>query len=140
MLNSKKDSLKRAFCVTFSLKACLKHFAKVDSWCCNSFFWICNYSLKIKEWVLQNPKVLRAGFEPANPCGKGFPIRAPSQSVDLESLVEHARWRILSPLTWLGYRSIMQLKMSVSFLINHLPLTVSLHDFFQFNDEAFENL
>ena len=63
--------------------------------------------------------VLRAGFEPANPCGKGFPIWAPDQSVDLESLVERTLIRALSPLTWLGYRSTVQLKLSGFCLINH---------------------
>jgi hypothetical protein len=33
--------------------------------------------------------VQQAGFEPANPCGKGFPILGPCRpNFDLESLVE----------------------------------------------------
>jgi hypothetical protein len=36
-------------------------------------------------WLL----VQQAGFEPANPCGKGFPILGPCRpNIDLESLVE----------------------------------------------------
>jgi len=47
--------------------------------------------------------VLRAGFEPANPCGKGFPIEAfAGQMFDLESLVEHARaYSFTFDLAWL---------------------------------------
>jgi len=38
--------------------------------------------------------VLRAGFEPANPCGKGFPIRAPyvKAILDLESFTFDLAW------------------------------------------------
>ncbi len=43
--------------------------------------------------------VLRAGFEPANPCGKGYPIRGARPAGQTLILSP-------SPLTWLGYRSI----------------------------------
>ena len=36
--------------------------------------------------------VLRAGFEPANPYGKGFLIGRSSQSVDLESFTFDLAW------------------------------------------------
>jgi hypothetical protein len=56
--------------------------------------------------------VLRAGFEPANPYGKGFPIGRSSQSVDLESFTFDLAWL---PQHITGYKS------SVFWLINHLP-------------------
>jgi hypothetical protein len=50
--------------------------------------------------------VLRAGFEPANPCGKGYPIRIGQTcrpNVDLESLVEYAQkaFSFTFDLAWL---------------------------------------
>ena len=63
----------------------------------------CYCALKTSEISLSK-MVQRAGFEPANPYGKGYPIGRSSQSVDLESLVERTVPCALSPLTWLGYR------------------------------------
>ena len=46
--------------------------------------------------------VQRAGFEPANPYGKGFLIGRSSQSVDLESLAERTQMRSFTfDLAWL---------------------------------------
>jgi hypothetical protein len=49
-----------------------------------------------KILLVRKGLVLRAGFEPANPYGKGFPIWAPEVKASILSP---------SPLTWLGYRS-----------------------------------
>ena len=86
--------------------------------------------------------VLRAGFEPANPCGKGFPIWAHSgQMFDLESLVERAYARSFTfDLAWLPQHTLWATDFSVFFLINHLPLLCcDLDDFFKVSDEAFKH-
>jgi len=87
-----------------------------------------NWSVLSKLWrAICKPlwlMVQRAGFEPANPYGKGFLIGRSSQSVDLESLVEALRCA-LSPLTWLGSAA-HSLTKSESLLINHFPLFSSL--------------
>jgi hypothetical protein len=59
--------------------------------------------------------VLRAGFEPANPCGKGFPIMGPlkAKCFDLESFT--------FDLAWLPQHATQATDFSVCFLINHLP-------------------
>ena len=57
--------------------------------------------LKFPYKILEGLLVLRAGFEPANPCGKGFPIRGARPAGQTLILSP-------SPLTWLGYRSPLQ--------------------------------
>jgi hypothetical protein len=45
------------------------------------------FGISIMFFVVQ-----RAGFEPANPYGKGYPIGRSSQSVDLESFTFDLAW------------------------------------------------